>query len=181
MPKKIDKKEELNSEEYKLKYFEQELEHKKRVYKNYCRCIAEYYMPTAAHGVIYLDDMIHKEIKLSFELARKLENQNVMWDILHQDDDKNEGKSKVEQELEYYDKLISIAEDKIKGFNQDTRIKIVDKWIRAWSSLTYQWEYNDKLARKVAEKEKKDCPKCGKKLKKVKGKVKISTKVKVKK
>lgn len=147
----------LTKEEYHIKFLKLDLEHKKRVYEKYIEVLVKYNIKNVAYSAIMSDEYFNNELRKKMEFLYK--NKKGFIEFLFGKQKLTE-EERIKEDIEYFDKLIKYAQNKIENFDNGVKTKIakdaVEKgygWLKL-SGENYK-EKNTQLKKKNQKEEKK--------------------------
>jgi alcohol dehydrogenase YqhD (iron-dependent ADH family) len=116
--KKLTKKE---VKEVKLKFLKDNLENKKRVYEIYIQALVKYNIKNIAYSAITSDDLFQKELQNKMKRITK-NKKSFMKEMFG--NPKQTEEERIQDNINYYDKLIIHAQMKISMLDDETKTKI---------------------------------------------------------
>lgn len=108
-------------ENIKLKLAKGELEHKKRVYGEFIKVLVKYNIKNVAYSAIMYDELHSKSLERKMESL--IGKPGELHKLVFGECDKTE-LERLNSNIEYYDKLISIAQSNIEQMQDDVKTKI---------------------------------------------------------
>lgn len=107
-------------QELHIKFLKENLEHKKGVYEVYIKALVKYNLKNLAYAAIKADEYYQKELMKKMESLHKNGKGICSWIT----GNSKTTEEKIQNGIDYYDKLIDYAQNKISMMNDKAKIKI---------------------------------------------------------
>ena len=117
-----------------MKFLKEGLEHKKRVYETYIQVLVKYNIKNVAYSAIMAEEYFQKELMMKLDKCRKDKKSFMGWLF----GEKCSEEERINKDIEYFDKLIKIVQNKIEMMDDKIKIKIAKDAVEkqeAWFKL----------------------------------------------
>jgi len=143
-------------EDVELDLLRSNIKHSKKRLDIVIRLFTKYAFVEVATGAIFYEDLYHKKMSACMDMAHKKDEpfHKTLFEMIGFGQNPTE-KEKLEQELEYYNKLLSLANSKLKSLPEDIKRKIVKDGFKNHDAWNLMWSNFSKLSALPEPKKKK--------------------------
>lgn len=112
----------MSEEEYKLKFLEDQIRHKKQTYDTYIKALIKYKMKDLPYSAIMYDELYHNQLMRNIEMCK--DDDKSLTDLMFSSGRPTSMVEELEMTIEHYEKLIRSAQSFFEMATDEVKTKI---------------------------------------------------------